>query len=224
MAETLHQDGDSPTEVHHGRDRWRGLQTLIWVRLLTAALVLPVGLLLRPEASLQSWGELGWVLLGVGAASGLLWLGTLWRHAVDLQLALHVILDAAAVSLLAARTGGQESHFVLVYVLAVIAGGLHGRLWGGLGAALACTFGFLAQPNLVHMLGGEPAPLWPAVLPTPLLLIALLLVLGCLAGVLGLRADRAAAHLEHASRELTRLRLDNDAILRHLTAPAPLRT
>ncbi len=218
MTETQRPSLDSGATAPAGRDRWAGFRTLIWVRLLTAALVLPFGLLLRPDPSLAAWGELGWSLLAVGMASGFLWLATLWRRAANLQLAVHILLDATAVSLIAARGGGQQSQFVLLFVLAVIAGGIHGRMWGGLGSAAACTFGFLALPGLVRMTGGTPVAWVPAVLPTPLLLIALLLVVGGLAGVLGLRADRAVARLEHASRELTRLRLDNDAILRHLTS------
>ena len=52
-------------------DRWAGLQTLIWARLLVAALALPLGVLLRPEPPLASWRLLGAALAAVGVLSAL---------------------------------------------------------------------------------------------------------------------------------------------------------
>src|SRR5258706_423257 len=52
-------------------DRWAGLQTLIWARLLVAALALPLGVLLRPEPSLASWRLLGVALAVVGVLSAI---------------------------------------------------------------------------------------------------------------------------------------------------------
>ena len=46
-------------------DRWGGLASLVRARLLVATLALPVGVLLRPEASETSWWVLWWSLLAV---------------------------------------------------------------------------------------------------------------------------------------------------------------
>ena len=49
------------------------------------------------------------------------------------------------------------------------------------------------------------------------LLVAYLLMMGVLSGILGERVQRAREELERTARELDRVRVDNDVILRHLT-------
>jgi hypothetical protein len=119
-------------DMRRSSDRWNGLQTLIWARLLVAALGLPFGVLLRPEPSLASWGLLGIVLAVVGVLSGLYWLGTTIRRGYLFQVYLQVLLDVALVTGMAALTGGHQSPFALFYVLAVITGGLQAGLPGAL--------------------------------------------------------------------------------------------
>lgn len=199
-------------------DRWAGLRTLIRARLLIAAIALPAGLLLRPEAGPNAWHVLVWSALGVVAFTVVLWLGTMLRRGLGLQTALHLAGDAVFISALAGLTGGSESQFVLLFVLVAIAGGVQRGLSGGiLGASLACS-GYLAQPWIAHTLGIRAPAVSMAALPSPGMLVALLAVVGVLAGVLGRRAERTRERLERTSRELNRLRLDNDAILRHLTS------
>jgi len=196
-------------------DRWGGLRTLIWARLLVAALALPFGVLLRPDPSLALWGLLGTVLVVVGAASGLFWLGTVWRRGFAVQVYLQLAADVATVTALAALTGGQQSPFVLFYVLVVITGGLQGGLAGGLITAAASGAGLL---SLNPSGSGLASAALHASLPKPGMFAPLLVMLGVLAAALRRTAQRARQNLERAARELDRVRFDHDVILRHLTS------
>jgi two-component system sensor histidine kinase PilS (NtrC family) len=213
-AADLTLDAAAKAISQHGR--WMGLQTLIWARLLVAALALPIGVVLGREANLVSWQMLGISVLVVGAASAVLWLGTLLRRGLEVQLYAHLGLDIALVTGLAALSGGRSSPFALFYVLVAISGGLHARLLGGLVASTLACLGFLLLPWLSRRM--LPAPVLGATLPSPGMLVALLLIVGVLAGVLGRRAQQDREHLDRASRELSRVRFDHDAILRHLTS------
>ena len=118
------------------RPRWEGLRALIWARLLVATLALPIGVLLRPDATEGAWWVLWWSLLAVGVLSALFWLGTRLRRGIQFQTFLQLAADLLVVSGLSALTGGRASQFVLFFALVVIAGGLVGRMAGGLFAAL----------------------------------------------------------------------------------------
>lgn len=208
-----HHSASSPAP--RADDRWAGLRTLIWARLLVASLALPLGVLLRPDPSLALWGLLGAVLGVVTAISGLLWLGTVWRRGFAVQVYLHLAADVATVTALAALTGGQQSPFALFYVLVVITGGLQGGLAGGLITAAASSAGLVALnpsgPGVIN-------PGWGAALPKPGMFAPLLVMLGVLAAALRRRVQHARQNLERASRELDRVRFDHDVILRHLTS------
>ena len=134
-------------------DRWDRLTTLIRARLLVATLALPIGVLLAPRATPESWWVLWWSLLAVGALSTLYWMGTLLRRGETAQLYTQLALDLAIVTALAALTGGRESQFVVFFALVVIAGGLHERLTGGLVTALGASAAYLALPWIAPMLG-----------------------------------------------------------------------
>ena len=125
------------------------------------------------------------------------------------------IADAAFITYLAAVTGARDSQFVLFYALVVITGGILLRVPGGLFAAAAACGGYLALPGLAQQLAGV-VPEIESGLPKPEILIAFLTMVGVLAGVLGERVQRAHDDLERTTRELDRVRVDNDVILRHL--------
>jgi PAS domain S-box-containing protein len=76
---------------------------------------------------------------------------------------------------------------------------------------------FVALPWIGRALGANPGDTLATALPRPALLVAFLTVVGVLAGVLGERVRRARHELERTARELDRVRVDNDVILRHLT-------
>ena len=84
-------------------DRWDRLQTLIRTRLLVATLALPIGVLLAPRATPESWWVLWWSLLAVGVLSALYWAGTLLRRAETLQIAIQLLFDLTIVTVLAAE-------------------------------------------------------------------------------------------------------------------------
>lgn len=202
---------DGPSE-----DRWHGLLTLIRVRLLVATLALPVGVLVGPESTHASWWVLWWALLAIGALSVLFWLGVRLRRGIELQTYLQVGVDLLLVTGLAAVTGGRESQFVPLFALVVIAGGLLGRLRGGLIVGAAACVSFISLPWIARSLDAFPAAS-NIILPSPGLLVAFLAMMGVLAGALGERVRRTRDDLERTARELDRVRVDNDAILRHLT-------
>jgi two-component system sensor histidine kinase PilS (NtrC family) len=204
--------GSSPSS-----HQWEGLRTLIRARLLVVTLALPVGVLLRPETTLRSWWMLFWTLLAVGATSTLFWLGVRIRRGFTFQAYAQVVSDLILVSVLAALTGGRESQFALFYALVVITGGLLTRLPGGLFTAAAACGSYAGLPWLTQWLGGTQVIATSVTLPPPGMLVAYLGLVGVLAGALGERVRRTRDDLDRTARELDRVRVDNDVILRHLT-------
>ena len=194
-------------------DRWDRLKTLIRTRLLVATLALPIGVLLAPRATPESWWVLWWSLLAVGVLSTLYWVGTVVRRGETAQLYIQLLLDLAIVTVLASLTGGRESQFVVFFALIVIAGGLHERLTGGLVTALGATVAYLALPWLAPLLGVVADGNAQLDLRG-----AFLVMVGVLSGILGRRVHRTREHLERTARELNRVMVNNDLILRHLTS------
>lgn len=203
--------------LRSGSDRWDDLLTLIRARLLIATLALPLGVLLRPDAGEGAWWVLWWSLLAVGAISALFWLGVRVRRGASFQTHAQIAADLLMVTALSAFTGGRDSQFVLFLALVVITGGLLDRLVGGLVAACAACVAFLSLPAIATVLHAPPGPATTAALPPPGMLIAYLVLMGVLSGALGERVARARQELERTTRELDRVRVDNDVILRHLT-------
>ncbi|MFN8587973.1 MAG: ATP-binding protein [Candidatus Eisenbacteria bacterium] len=192
---------------------WSALQHLVLARLLVAALALPFGILLRPEVSARPVslliGALGVVLVMTVLFGGL----TRLRRGFGAQMVAQLAADLLFVSVLAAQTGGRDSQFVLFYALVVIMGGVLGRLAGGLLAAGGACAGFLALPQLAAWFGAAGSL---AGQPRPEMLVAFLTIVGVLSGVLGDRVYRTRGDLERTARELDRVRVDNDVVLRHL--------
>lgn len=194
-------------------DRWDRLKTLIRTRLLVATLAIPVGVLMAPRATPESWWVLWWSLLAVGVLSTLYWLGTLVRRGETVQTYLQLVFDLAIVTGLAALTGGRDSQFVVFFALVVIAGGLHQRLTGGLLTAWGASLAYLALPWVGPLLGAPASGT-----AQPDLRGAFLIIVGVLSGILGRRVHRTREHLERTARELNRVMVNNDLILRHLTS------
>jgi hypothetical protein len=109
--------------------------------------------LLRPDATEGAWWVLWWSLLAVGVLSALFWLGTRLRRAIRFQTYLQLASDILVVSGLSALTGGRGSQFVLFFALVVIAGGLVGRMAGGMFAAFGACAAFVALPWIGQWLG-----------------------------------------------------------------------
>jgi len=191
---------------------WNALRHLVLGRILVASLALPSGLLLRPEVTSK---PLSLLALAMGAVAGV---SIAWSLAGRLARGVHALtgaqlgVDLALVTWLAAYTGGRGSQFVLFYALVVITGGVLGRVAGGLLAATGACAGFLLLPWLARPLGDGGTDAFVR----PELMVTFLAIVGVLSGVLGERVQRTAGDLERTERELDRVRVDNDAILRHL--------
>ena len=197
-----------------GLDRWGGLKTLIWARLLVASLALPFGILLRSDPTLGAWRLLGLALGVVATLSGLYWLGTVWGVGPRVQVSIQLAIDVALVTVLSSLTGGTQSPFALFYVLVAITGGLQVGLVGGLLTAVGASVAY----HLLNPAGAGLLSPTATSLPQPGMFSALLIVLAVLSATLQRRAQRARESLERAARELDRVRFDNDVILRHLTS------
>jgi two-component system, NtrC family, sensor histidine kinase PilS len=197
--------------------RWQGLASLIAARMLVVTLALPIGVLLHPAATQASWWVLWWALLVVGGLSAMFALGVRMRRGAGVQIALQIGADILLVTALAAMTGGRESQFVLFYALVPLTAGLLARLRGGLLSAAAACAGFLVLPWIEQAAGMRAEIATVSAVPQPELLLAFWGTVGVLAGVLGRRVQRAQVELARTARELDRVRVDNDAILRHLT-------
>lgn len=194
-------------------DRWDRLKTLIRARLLVATLALPIGVLLAPHATPGSWWVLWWSLLVVGVLSALYWAGTVLKRWETTQAWIQLTCDLVIVTALAALTGGRESQFVVFFALVVIAAGLHLRLTGGLVTAVGASLGYLVLPWAAPWLGAPDGGT-----ARPDLLGAFFAMVGVLSGILGRRVHRTREHLERTARELNRVMVNNDLILKHLTS------
>ncbi len=190
---------------------WGTLRNLVLGRMLVASLALPSGLLLRPDFIERPMALLALALAAVAAVSVAWMLGRRLKRGFGFQVIAQLGVDLALVTWLAAYTGGRGSQFVLFYALVVITGGVVGRVGGGLLAAAGACAGFLLLPALARPLGTNVDAL-----VRPELMVTFLTIVGVLAGVLGERVQRAAGDLARTERELDRVKVDNDAILRHL--------
>jgi len=195
---------------------WGSLGSLVRARLLVGTVAIPIGLLLRPDAEAAPLS----LVLGAFAAllgmSALYALGIRRRRGFEAQLYVQLTLDLVAITALAGWTGARDSQFTLFFALVVIAGGIVGRLTGGLYAAAGACAAFLSLPWIAKALTGTMPALGEGV-QRPGIWLAFLITVGVLSGVLGQRVSRAHADLARTERELDRVRVDNDAILRHLT-------
>lgn len=203
---------EGPGAGDHG---WNALQHLVLGRLLVASLALPCGILLRPEVTAQPVGLLWTSLVALGVLSALFAVAARARRGHGVQTYVQLATDLVLISWLAAATGGRDSQFVLFYALVVITGGVMQRIVGGLFASAGACAGYLALPWLAARVTGVPA-VPSGDLPKPELLVAFLTMVGVLSGVLGERVHRTRDDLERTARELDRVRVDNDVVLRHL--------
>jgi two-component system sensor histidine kinase PilS (NtrC family) len=198
-------------------DRWQGLRTLTRVRLLVATLALPIGIPFAPDAGEDAWRLLVYAMLAVSVLSVVFGLGLRLRRGFGIQTYLQLTSDLAFVTWIAARTGARDSQFVLFYALVVVTGGLIARIPGGLYAAGVACAAIALLPRIAGWAGAMPTLAGRVHGPLPGILVAFLVLMGVLAGVLGIRVQAARAELARTARELDRVRVDNDLILRHLT-------
>jgi two-component system sensor histidine kinase PilS (NtrC family) len=210
---TLRPATDGPTGPGSRALGWGSLRHLVVARMLVASLALPSGLLLRPDVTDRPVALLAVALAALALVSVAWILGCRLGRGLLVQMAAQLGVDLALVTWLAAYTGGRGSQFVLFYALVVITGGVLGRVGGGLLAAAGACTGFLLLPAVSAPLGVTELA---DSLVRPELMVTFLTIVGVLSGVLGERVQRTAGELARTERELDRVRIDNDAILRHL--------
>jgi two-component system sensor histidine kinase PilS (NtrC family) len=209
--------GDRPA-ARRASDRWLGLGGLIRARLLVATLALPVGVLLRPEATETSWWVLWWALIAIGILSAVYGLGVRLQRGLTFQTAMQLAGDVLLVTALSAWTGGRDSQFVLFFGLVVITGGLLGRMAGGILTALGACAAFIALPWIASQAGVPVTDGAESAILRPNMVVAFLAIVGVLSGLLGERVQHTRDALHRTARELSRVRVDNDVILRHLAS------
>jgi PAS domain S-box-containing protein len=193
---------------------WTALQHLVLARVLVASLALPFGILLKPGLGTRPLPLLWAAITATAAITAVSALAIRWRRGLWFQTYAQLAADLALVTWLASRTGGRDSQYVLFFALVVLTGGVLARLGGGLFASAGACAAFLALPWLGGPASAEASS--NPLLPKPELLVAFLTMVGVLAGVLGERVHRTRGDLERTARELNRVRIDNDVVLRHL--------
>jgi two-component system sensor histidine kinase PilS (NtrC family) len=208
--------GSTPAGTAGDARAWEALTSLVRARLVVGMVALPLGLLLRPDADALPVSFLLVAILALFAVSALYAIGIRLRRGLEAQIYTQLVVDLAAVIALAGLTGGQESQFTLFLALVVITGGVIGRMPGGLFAAAGASAAYLSLPWATIAMTGQNPGLGDG-LPRPGISLAFLAIVGVLSGVLGQRVQRAHADLARTARELDRVRVDNDVILRHLT-------
>jgi len=207
-----------PAGERRSQAGWEGLAMLVRGRLLVATLALPIGVMLRPDAGAGSWRVMGWGMFSVLVVSALFEAGIRWRRARVLQTYVQIAYDLALVAALTALTGGRDSQFQLFFGLVVITAGILNGIPGGLSAVIGACVAMLSIPTVATWLHAPASFDDSGPIPPSGLAIAFLGVVGVLAGVLGGRVKRTREDLESTTRELDRMRLDQDVILRHLTS------
>jgi two-component system sensor histidine kinase PilS (NtrC family) len=195
----------------------RTLRELSWVRLITAAMVLAVGAILRYAGGFHfdfllfvvavSAAALMSCLLLMGGARSVELRGFAWME---------IGLDVALATGIIAASGGSRSVFTFLYVLTVLEGsfllGLRGALVAASLASLLYVHIVLGR-QLLSLLGlAEPAETTALEALTVSINAAVLLTIAGLAGSLAERYYRAQRSLERQRREFSDLQAFRDLI------------
>jgi two-component system, NtrC family, sensor histidine kinase PilS len=193
------------------------LRGLSWARLITAAMVLAAGAVLRYAGSFQfDFLLFGLAVSAAGLVSCVLLVGS--GRGVDLRRFawMQVCLDVALVTGIIAASGGSHSVFTFLYVLTVLEGCF---LLGRRGGLVAASIAGLLYVDVVlgrHLLTllGLAEPIGATVLDvlTVLLNAAVLFVIALLAGSLAERYYLAQRALESQRKDFSDLQAFRDLI------------
>ena len=193
------------------------LRGLSWARLITAAMVLAAGAVLRYAGSFQfDFRFFGLAVSAAGLVSCFLLVGS--ARGVDLRRFawMQVCLDVALVTSIIAASGGSHSVFTFLYVLTVLEGCF---LLGRRGGLVAASLAGLLYVDVVlgrHLLTllGLAEPIQPTALEvlTVLLNAAVLFAIALLAGSLAERYYLAQRNLESQRKDFSDLQAFRDLI------------
>jgi two-component system, NtrC family, sensor histidine kinase PilS len=193
------------------------LRGLSWARLITAAMVLAAGSMLRYAGSSQ-FDFLPFVLTvsGAGAVSCLLLVGSVRGADLRRFAWMQVYLDVVLVTGIIAASGGADSVFTFLYVLTVLEGCFLLARRGGL---VAASLAGLLYVDIVlgrHLLSllGLAEPVQPTILQvlTVLLNAVVLFAVAVLAGSLAERYHLAQRNLESQRKDFSDLEAFRDLI------------
>jgi len=203
------QDGPQPLRTF--------LRGLSWARLITAAIVLAAGAVLRYAGSFQfDFLFFGAAVSAAGLVSCFLLAGS--ARGADLRRFawMQICLDVALVTGIIAASGGAQSIFTFLYVLTVLEGCF---LLGRRGGLVAASLAGLLYVDVVmgrHLLTvlGLAEPIQPTALEalTVLLNAAVLFAIALLAGSLAERYYLAQRSLESQRKDFSDLQAFRDLI------------
>jgi two-component system, NtrC family, sensor histidine kinase PilS len=199
----------------------QALRSSLWglnrARLLTAAIVLAVGALLRfTEAFPHAFGPFGTIVLGGAAACLLLPLAERWGASPERIAWVQFALDALLITGIVTATGGPQSVFIPLYVLLVVASSfVLSRAGGFIVAAMSSLLYVLPvvwRTILPMLRAGEPSDSTAVEILTVFLNAGVLLVVAMLTGALAGRYHELHQHMEDQRKHLSDLQAFRDLI------------
>lgn len=185
--------------------------------LLVCRLILAGAVIVAGRTFLQQ-GSTSLILLYVAAAVltvTVLYMYLLRRSYPALPLLkVQIGADLAVVTWVVSITGRGESPFVLLYFVSIILAGYFTLIRGGVAAAAGASVGLFAA-SLAPSLWGMEAEAPPQPFQSGVN-VAFFFVVGVLSGYLGRNTRAQELRLERARRELRKVQLDTDCIVRSL--------
>jgi len=200
--------------------RWLAWLSNVRIIVLTFLLGIQLAIVRLTPTTLPLRPFIASILLWYTLSLFFLLLASLWKEDV-LQAKLQVFTDLGMATLLIYVTGGAESTYNFLYPLViVVACILLPRAWAYLVAALA----FITYGTVLELCYYEVLPSYSAAHPSPLSLLAIILInlfadltIGYLASTLAQRLRQSDAKLRHASGELLNLQALHENIIQSIT-------
>ncbi len=197
------------------------LRSSLWglnrARLLTAAIVLAVGTLLRfTEAFPYAFGRFALTVLGGVAACLVLPLADRWEIRPDRIAWIQFGLDAALITAIVTESGGPQSVFIPLYVLLVVASCFVLSRAGGFVVAAMCSLLYVLPVwgrTILPMLEiGTPSENTAVELLTVFMNAGVLLLVAVVTGALAGRYHELQQHMEDQRKHLSDLQAFRDLI------------
>lgn len=199
----------------------QALRSSLWglnrARLLTAAIVLAVGALLRfTEAFPYAFGPFAMTVLGGAAACLVLPLAERWDARPERIAWFQFGLDALLITGIVTASGGPRSVFIPLYVLLVVGSCFVLSRAGGLIVAAMCSLLYvlpvLGRTILPMLEVGAPSGNTAVEILTVFMNAGVLLVVAVLAGALAARYHELQQHMEDQRKHLSDLQAFRDLI------------
>jgi PAS domain-containing protein len=199
----------------------QALRSSLWglnrARLLTTAIVLAVGALLRfSEAFPYSFGRFALVVLGGAVACVVLPLAERWHARPERVAWFQFAVDALLITAIVTASGGPQSVFIPLYVLLVVGSCFVLSRAGGFIVAAMCSFLYvlpvLGRTILPMLAVGAPSENTALEILTVFMNAGVLLVVAVLTGALADRYHELQQHMEDQRKHLSDLQAFRDLI------------